>query len=375
MESLYVHIPFCMGKCHYCDFVSAKVSRDQREAYLALLVKEAALHSHRRPEAGLKTIFFGGGTPSLLSPEDFDFFLRHFREIFGFHPEIEITVEANPEGVSAAYFGTLRDLGVNRLSFGAQAFQDHHLIAMGRRHRSDDIVKAVHDAAAGGFQNISVDLIYGLPNQTMKEWKESLAEAVELPITHLSAYGLKLSALSPWGQRYANGELILPDEDDNSDMQLYSMEFLEERGFHHYEIANFAKDGRQCCHNLTYWKRRDYLGLGLNASSLLGNVRTRNLAAHTPYKQAVAGGEYPYEEREILTQEEILEEELFLPLRLAEGLNMAEFEKKCGYKFFSTKKGQMVKLFDAGLIKVEKGQLKLTNQGVLLNNEVASLLI
>ncbi|MEE0776349.1 MAG: radical SAM family heme chaperone HemW [Bacillota bacterium] len=375
METLYVHIPFCREKCNYCDFVSAKASRTQREAYLALLANEGELYRDLAPCQGLQTIFFGGGTPSLLSPENFSFLLEHFRDVFGFGQDMEITVEANPESVDAYYLKELFALGIKRVSFGAQAFQDHLLQSMGRRHTAKEIGKAVEAAIQGGFSNISIDLIYGLPRQTMAEWQESLREAVALPITHLSAYGLKLSDCSPWGKLFDRGALILPDDDLNGDMQLYSMKFLEECGLHRYEIANFAKNGHVCRHNLAYWRRKDYLGLGLNASSLLQNVRIRNVASHTSYKEAIERGSYPYEEREVLSPGEIMEEELFLPLRLTEGLNMVQFEEKYGYNFFTQKKGQMVKLLNAGLIKVEKGQLKLTNRGVLLNNEVASLLI
>lgn len=376
MRSLYVHIPFCREKCNYCDFVSDKASRAQREAYLALLVREGGLYRNLAPKDGLSTIFFGGGTPSLLRPEDFAFLLDCFRNSFGFDSDMEITVEANPEGIDGSYCKELSSLGINRISFGAQAFQDHLLKAMGRRHRSDDIAKAVSLARESGFSNINLDLIYGLPGQTMADWRESLVAAASLPITHLSTYGLKLSQASPWGRRLSAGDLSLPHEDLNADMQLYAMDFLEGQGIHRYEIANFAKSGFKCRHNLAYWRRQDYLGLGLNASSLLSrDVRTRNYASMNFYRDAVERGTFPHEEKENLSDQEVMEEELFLSLRLVEGISLKSFEEKYGYNFFTQKKGQMVKLFEAGLIIVEKDQLKITNRGVLLNNEIASLLI
>lgn len=376
MRFLYVHIPFCVEKCHYCDFVSDKASPEQREAYLQLLLKEAALHREDRSEKGLLTVYFGGGTPSLLSADQLETLFSGFQDLFGFSKKMEITIEANPETVSRRYLKLIRRLGVNRISFGGQAFQDHHLKAMGRIHRSEDIVNAVAMARDAGFDNINVDLMYGLPYQTMAEWRESLEKVTKLPITHVSTYGLKLSGETLWGKWLAEGKLTLPSEDINADMQLFAMEYLEEVGFPRYEIANFAKVGYPCRHNTAYWLRKDYLGLGLNASSLLyGNLRTRNERGIASYRSKLERGEYPWAEKEVLSEEEIREEELFLPLRLIWGLDIAAFAKKYGIEYFTQKKGQMVKLFDAGLLTVEEGQLKLTDKGVLLNNEVLSALI
>lgn len=376
MRHLYVHIPFCVEKCNYCNFVSFKASPEQREAYLQLLLKEASLHRALKSEKGLLTIYFGGGTPSLLCVDQLETLLNGFKDIFGFAKKMEITVEANPETVSKRYLKLIRRLGVNRISFGAQSFQDHHLKAMGRIHKSTEIVSAVEMAAAAGFDNINIDLMYGLPSQTMAEWQESLEKATQLPITHISTYGLKLSEQTLWGKWLKEGKLTLPGDDLNADMQLYSLDYLEEAGFPRYEIANFAKIGYPCRHNTAYWIRRDYLGLGLNASSLInGNLRTRNENEIEVYRKKVELGEFPFAEREELTAEEIREEELFLPLRLVWGLDITGFAKKYGGEYFTQKKGQMVKLFDAGLLTVEEGQLKLTNEGVLLSNEVLSALI
>lgn len=376
MRFLYVHIPFCVEKCYYCDFVSDKASPEQREAYLQLLLKEAALHKTDKSEKGLLTVYFGGGTPSLLSPDQLELLLRGFQENFGFAKKMEITLEANPETVSPRYLKRIRRIGINRLSFGGQSFQDHHLKAMGRIHKSQDIVNAVEMARNAGFDNINVDLMYGLPSQTMAEWQESLLKATQLPLTHISTYGLKLSPETLWGRWLQEGKLALPEEDLNADMQLYAMEYLEKAGVPRYEIANFAKVGYPCRHNTAYWLRKDYLGLGLNASSLLyGNLRTKNEKDIHRYASKVTLGECPWAEKEVLSDEEIREEELFLPLRLIWGLDITAFAKKYGAEYFTEKKGQMVKLFDAGLLTVEEGQLKLTEKGVLLNNEVLAALI
>ena len=376
MRFLYVHIPFCVKKCNYCDFVSGKSSPKERRDYIELLKKEASLYQDERPEDGLLTIYFGGGTPSLLSVAQIEELLAAFKEYFGFASSMEITLEANPESVSRRYLKQLKRSGVNRLSFGVQSFQNHHLKAMGRLHRSEDAIKAVNDAADIGFENINIDLIYGLPAQTLEEWRESLEKAVSLPVKHISTYGLKLSEKTVWGKLAAEGRLTLPDQDDNADMQLFAMDFLEENGFPRYEIANFAVPGYPCRHNTAYWLRKDYLGLGLNASSLFaGKVRAVNESDFALYRQKIKNASLPRASREKLSKDEIREEELFLPLRTIWGLDIAAFSRKYGSDFFAQKKGQMVKLFNAGLLVFEDGQLKLTKKGVLLNNEVLSTFI
>lgn len=376
MRFLYVHIPFCVEKCNYCDFVSGKTTPEEREQYIDYLLKEAELYRDEKPENGLLTVYFGGGTPSLLTVAQLDRLLTGLKDIFGFAEQMEITLEANPETVSRRYLKQLYRLGINRVSFGAQAFQDHHLRAMGRRHSSADIAAAVSAAGSVGFENISIDLMYGLPRQTLPEWKESLARAAELPLTHISTYGLKLSDTTLWGKWQKEGKLELPGEDANADMQLYAMDYLDKAGFPRYEIANFAKIGWPCRHNTAYWIRKDYLGLGLNASSLLsGNVRHRNESTFAAYKAKIDLGEFPVAETEPLTLQEVMEEELFLSLRLIWGLDVKVFADKYGSDYFAQKKGQMVKLFDAGLLTVDEGLLKLTDKGVLLSNSVFSELI
>lgn len=375
MRFLYVHLPFCKKKCNYCDFVSEKASTETIEAYLSLLCKEAKLYEGFRSPQGLLTIFFGGGTPSLLTPKQFEVLLENFKEIFGFAESMEITVEANPESVDKKYLKSLHKLGINRISFGAQSFQNSLLKAMGRLHNEKDIEKAVMAAKESGFKNINIDLMYGLPNQTMKDWQESLKKAVALPVTHISTYGLKLSEATPWGKAEAEGNLSLPSEEANADMQLFAMEYLEKKHFPRYEIANFARLDYPCRHNTAYWLRKDYLGLGLNASSLLDNIRLRNENTFAAYGEKVEKGIFPWAEREVLTYEEIREEEILLPLRLVWGLNIGEFAEKYGSEYFAEKKGQMVKLFDLGLLTLENSQLQLTDKGVLLNNEVLASLI
>ncbi|MDO4542176.1 MAG: radical SAM family heme chaperone HemW [Bacillota bacterium] len=375
MRFLYVHIPFCRQKCNYCDFVSHCPAEGEIEEYIDLLLKEAELYKALKSEYGLVTVYFGGGNPGLLESKAYAKLLAGFKDIFGFAASMEITLEMNPEDVTEKKIRALKKLGVNRISIGAQAFQNDLLAAMGRRHNARAIEEAVMAAYNGGIKNISLDLIYGLPNQTMAQWQDSLKKAVSLPVTHVSTYGLKLHSSTPWGALLEKGELKLPEDDLNCDMQLYAMEYLDKKRFYRYEIANFAKMDYPCRHNTAYWLRRDYLGLGIGAASLLNNVRTRNENELHKYRDKVNKGIFPWDEREVLTPTEIREEEIMLPMRLVWGLNIGEFAEKYGSEYFAEKKGQMVKFFDLGLLTVEEGQLKLTDKGVLLNNEVLISLI
>ncbi len=372
METLYVHLPFCPQKCKYCDFVSYAASFAEREAYLSLLTEEMALY--RGLSSGLKTVYFGGGTPSLLTVKQWGRLMGSVEENFGLSKDLEMTLEANPNTIDAGYCRDLKSLGFNRISIGGQSFQDHHLKAMGRSHDSAAIVAAVA-AAATAFDNIGLDLIYGLPGQTMAEWQESLTRAVALPLRHISTYGLKLGAATPWGREALAGALVLPEDDFNGEQQVFALEFLCASGFPHYEIANFAQKGYECRHNLAYWLGADYLGLGLNASSYLGGRRLRNHRDLLSYERAIQMRRRPIAEEEILGEEERRLEDLFLRFRLADGLSLAEIKKKYQLDFLVEKKGQMVKLLDEGLVEIENGQLKLTIKGIPLQNEVLLYLI
>lgn len=369
MTALYVHLPFCLKKCHYCDFVSYPASFAEREAYLSLLEREMALRRGIAPPA---TVYFGGGTPSLLAIPQWQRLLAAVDRHFGLAAAAEISLEANPGTIDAAYCRQLRALGFNRISIGAQAFQDSHLAALGRSHDRGAILQAV-EAAATAFDNIGIDLMYGLPGQTMADWRESLACAVALPLRHISTYGLKLGLGSNWGRR--EDRLPLPSADDNAAMQTEALTFLAAAGYPHYEIANFAPKGYACRHNLAYWLGDEYLGLGLAASSYLGGLRLRNHGDLPSYRAALSRGEASVAERECLSAEERRLEEIFLRLRLAEGLSLAAMKEKYGLDFLVEKKGQMVKLLQADLITVEKGQLKLTIKGIPVQNEILLYLI
>ncbi|MEL7566659.1 MAG: radical SAM family heme chaperone HemW, partial [Dehalobacterium sp.] len=278
IEAIYVHIPFCIKKCHYCDFVSYPVNGSPVEEYCQGLINEGKMY-HRflsGSQKEIKSIYIGGGTPTCLPAACLAKILDRLAGFFPVGQNGEITVECNPQTVNKEYLYQLKKIGVNRLSIGAQAFDASLLHDMGRVHGVEDIEKTVFDARETGFININLDLIYGLPGQTWEQWSATLAYAIALPITHLSVYGLKLSEHSPWGEYYARGSLILPDEDTFAEMQEQAIDYLTEQGFNHYEIANFALPGFFSVHNRVYWKNGNYLGLGLAASSHWANIRQTN---------------------------------------------------------------------------------------------------
>jgi oxygen-independent coproporphyrinogen-3 oxidase len=367
-EHLYIHIPFCHSKCNYCDFVSYPLTG--REAalqdYGRLLLLEAELWRERVELGLLKSVYIGGGTPSLLPLAD----VRALLAAMPLGADAEITLEANPESASDDKLAAWRTAGVNRLSLGAQSFDDVLLKAMGRPHSPAQIGKAVRQARAAGFGNINLDLIYGLPGQDLSAWRDDLAQALELDVEHISLYGLSLSADSPWGQEAATGRLTVVDDDTSADMLEAALDMLPGAGYLHYEISNFARAGFQSRHNTTYWLRENYLGLGAAAASCAGEKRWFNERDLAAYAAVLAAGRLPQIEEETLSIEEVLGEAVFLGLRLLAGVDLAEFAQRYGTQAERYYKKPLGRLQRQGLIEIKDGRLRLTRRGVLLGNEV-----
>ena len=367
-EHLYVHIPFCQSKCNYCDFVSYPVAgREEALAgYGRLLLCEAALWRKRADIGPLKSAYLGGGTPGLLPPKDVEALLADFT----FTKDAEITLEANPESVNEEKLCAWLKAGVNRLSLGAQSFNDSLLAAMGRIHSAARIKEALALARAAGFKNTGIDLIYGLPGQNPIAWRADIAEALESGAEHISLYGLSLSADSPWGREVAAGRLTIPDEDTSADMLEAAMELLPQAGYVHYEISNFARAGYESRHNTAYWQRDNYLGLGAAAASCAGEKRWFNRRDVECYEAELQAGRLPIIEEESLSIEEILGEALFLGLRLTAGLGLEDFAARYGIRAESYYKRPLKRLQKQGLVEVAEGRLRLTRRGILLGNEV-----
>jgi len=372
IEAIYVHIPFCIKKCHYCDFVSYPVNGSPVEEYCQGLINEGKMY-HRYlsgSQTEIKSIYIGGGTPTCLSVEYLVKIIERLVSLFPVQQNGEITVECNPQTINKNYLRKLQKAGVNRLSIGAQAFDSSLLKDMGRVHGVEDIEKAVFDAREAGFVNINLDLIYGLPGQTMEQWSHTLSNAISLPINHLSVYGLKLSDHSPWGEDYAQGSLILPDEDTFLEMQEQAIGYLTEHGFKHYEIANFALEGFFSFHNRVYWKNGNYLGLGLAASSHWANIRQTNCTAFPSYIEEIKKGKFPVADWEVVDRETEMAETVFLGLRLLAGLDLEMFKQRFGVDLEKKYQKQLNKLCRLGLLEYSEDRIRLTKKGIFLANEV-----
>ena len=354
VKSTYIHIPFCKSKCHYCSFVSYPCV-EKKEDYINSLIFE--IKNYYNSEV-LSTLYIGGGTPSILSLSDFDRILRQFN----FNSGTEITVELNPDDVDYGCLRALFDFGVNRLSFGCQTFDDRILKKINRRHTSHQVVDAVKMAQNAGFENISLDFIYGLPNQTPEMFFDDLKKAIALGVEHISLYGL---TIEPDCYFYGK-ELSLPDEDTQADMYLGAIKLLKETGFEHYEISNFSKNGFNSRHNLNYWNNSQYYGFGVAAHGYVNGVRYSNETSIDKYLES------PLKKvsEKLLTQKEKLEEEIFLGFRKMSGVNVSEINSKYNIDF-EEQYNEVIKKYEGlGLIKKTTCGYALTPNGILVSNVI-----
>ena len=363
--AIYIHVPFCARKCAYCDFASFAGREDAWEDYFAALHAEmdAWVDCLRAYEA--RSVFFGGGTPSLVPAEYISGALNHLRRLLPFAPDCEITLEANPGTLTADKLEAYRRAGVNRLSIGVQSFDADLLRNLGRIHTPGQAVDAVRMAADAGFENLSIDLMYALPGQSMAQWSETLARAVSLPIRHISAYSLIVEPGTEMERRVECGEAHIPDDDLVNGMQRMAVQRLAEHGLARYEISNFAVPGYESRHNLTYWQDGDYLGLGSAAHSLVENERFSNppeLARYLAGKRMC--------ERTARSLRDHREEVLMLSTRTLRGLDLARWRAEFGENFEETHARQLRKLENYGLIEIEDGFLRLTPVGLELQNSV-----
>ncbi len=352
----YIHIPFCIRKCHYCSFVSG-FSINKKTEYISALTEEI---KKKYKNEKLSTIYFGGGTPSLLESEE----LSQILSCFDFDDTCEITLEANPETVTKEKFAKIRNAGFNRISLGVQTFDNNLLKSIGRNHNEETVYQSIQAIKESGFKNISIDLIYGLPNQSLDDFVKDLEKAIKLDIQHISTYGLKIEDESFFGQ---NPPTNLPDDEQQASMFLKLCEILKENNFEHYEISNFAKKGYKSNHNCAYWKNKNYYGFGLNASGYEGNIRYKNTEIFEEYLKN------PFvREEEILSKQETMENEIFLALRLNEGINISEINQKYTIDFEQKYKKTTEKYSKLELLEVKNNHCKLTEQGILLSNEIMS---
>ncbi len=372
MPSLYIHVPFCVRKCNYCDFVSYPYDRDSVEEYLSGLCQEIELYGDllSEDEKVASTIYFGGGTPSLLPEAGLEKIFNALAKIFIWDETAEITIEANPGTLTPEKLRTLRQLGCNRLSMGVQSFDPEILARLGRIHCVEDVHSAFAQASAVGFENISIDLISGVPGQSLEGWAKTLLQAVELGPEHISAYSLKIEEGTPFGDMKHKGTLVPVEEELDLEIFLHTVDFLKSQGYEHYEISNFCHPGRESKHNLTYWRNQDYLGLGPAAHSKLRSERFNNFAQLGTYKQVLTRLQPPVEERTIVDLQQEISETVFLGLRLIKGVDLHEFRQRYHQPLEELFPDALVKLRKLGLVEIVNGCLRLTRRGLPLGNEV-----
>ena len=366
--SLYLHIPFCVRKCAYCDFPSWAGKEEMIGPYVSALTAEIEQAGRHWPERRAETVFFGGGTPSVLTGEQIASLMDAVRSAFPLAPDAEISMEANPGTLTEDKLTAYRQAGINRLSIGAQALDDRLLRAIGRIHTKDEAMAAVMMAHQAGFENISLDLMYGLPGQSVEDFSDTLNAALTLPLTHLSMYSLIVEEGTPLSDRVEAGEAV-PGDEDTLRMQHEAARLAALCGFERYEISNYARPGFECRHNLTYWRRGEYLGLGCAAHSLMENVRFSNTASLSGYLK----GER-LSDRQILTDTDTLEETVMLALRTSEGMDMALYRRLTG-KDFSAKRQTIDRLIREEMAEEKGGRLVLTEKGMDVLNPVIEALV
>lgn len=375
--SLYLHIPFCHTRCHYCDFNTYASILPLREPYVRALLTEIRLAGAiaRLPNGEprrARTIFFGGGTPSLLSVDQVTSLLAACRQRFSIDHDAEISLEANPGTLTQPQLLGLRRLGINRLSMGAQSFDPALLNTLGRIHSPHEITQAVQFARAAGFTSINLDFMFGLPGQTMRQWQDTLKQAVDLHPEHLSLYSLIIEEGTPFFSWVNEGRLVPGDEDLCADMYEFADAYLQAAGYENYEISNWSLPGHQCRHNLTYWRNLPYLGLGAGASSFFAGRRFTNLREPLTYIRLLKAGQLPEDsaESQTLTPAQQMSETAFLSLRTAQGLNLSDFEQRFSIPFTQFVGNRLHRVADAGLLEHADGWLRLSTRGRLLGNEV-----
>ena len=394
---IYIHIPFCISKCPYCDFNSIAALPIPEENYIKALIKE--IDSHTKPltvrgkpakgelkeslflekrKSAVVSIYFGGGTPSLFSVDSIARVIGEIMSQFSSTSNMEITLEINPKTTDMEKVHALYAIGINRLSLGVQSFQDKFLQNLGRIHTSADAVNLFKDARSSGFGNIGLDLIFGIPDQTLDDWERDLSCALSLKPEHISVYNLTIEEDTPFYDLQGEGKITLPDEDLQVKMYRLAQEKVAAAGYEQYEISNFALPGFRCRHNEGYWTLKEYFGFGAGAHSYLRDtsnkrdwgIRWKNIPNPYEYISLLSNNCTAAIEREELTREMAIKEVIFLGLRRLEGISLDDFEKRFGLSLEKTFANVVPYLLKENLISIDEGHLKLTIQGILLSNEV-----
>ncbi|MFS0780852.1 radical SAM family heme chaperone HemW [Bacillus sp. 1P06AnD] len=371
IKGAYIHIPFCEHICHYCDFNKMFLKGQPVDRYLELLKKEMELTLAKVPTSRLTTIYVGGGTPTSLNEKQLGYLCESVEEVLPFDRDrLEYTFEANPGDLSLEKMKILKEYGVNRISFGVQSFQENLLKVIGRTHKVSEVYDSIEKARKAGFENITIDLMYGLPQQTMQDFKESLQKAFELELPHYSSYSLIVEPKTVFYNLMQKDALRLPTQDAEAEMYELLMDEMEKHGLHQYEISNFAKAGYESQHNLTYWNNDYYYGFGAGAHGYIVGDRVSNHGPLKKYMTPLEAGELPRLEVHPVPMNEQMEEEMFLGLRKIQGVSRETFLKRYKMDMSDVFHQQLEELLKRDLVRFENGYLQLTRQGKLLGNEV-----
>lgn len=370
IESLYIHIPFCKQICHYCDFNKVYYDKQPVMAYLEALRQELITTLEIFPTKKIKTIFIGGGTPTALSMGELAFLLETIHSFVSVPDVIEFSVEANPNEVTKEKLQLLKQAGVNRMSFGVQAFQDELLRTLGRTHRKKEVFRTLEVAHQVGIDQLSIDLMFGLPKQTLADVKESLQTAFQLPISHLSSYSLQIEPKTIFYVLHQKGKLARMSEELEANMYELVMEEAENHHFHQYEISNFAKENKVSHHNLTYWNNDEYYGIGAGAHSYMNGVRRSNIGPIQKYIDAIQAEKHAYIEEMMLTKKEMMEEFMFMGLRKRKGVSKKEFFLRYGEEIETYFQQPIDEMAARGLLAQTNDFIHLTKKGMFLGNEV-----
>ena len=360
--SVYVHIPFCKSKCQYCDFLSFGGNHTYMEEYKNALIKEI---EHFKSDRRVKSIFIGGGTPSIMPEGYISSILKAIQDKFEIHEYAEITLEANPGTLDRDKLSEYKKCGINRISVGLQAWQNRLLKYLGRIHTVEEFIENYRLIRSMGFENVNVDLMFALPTQTVEEWLETINNVIALGPEHISCYSLIIEEGTPFYDKYQNGLLNIIDEDTDRDMYHSAVDILNKSGYNQYEISNFAKNGKECRHNIVYWKRGDYIGFGLGAAGLIDGVRYYNTKNIKYYIKGITT-----EEKQVLSRDDCMSEFMFLGLRCTEGINTDEFAECFGVDIFEIYGNHIKKHIQGGLLELKNKNIRLTKLGVDLSNIV-----
>ncbi|VTX91598.1 Oxygen-independent coproporphyrinogen-III oxidase-like protein YqeR [Enterococcus hirae] len=368
--SAYIHIPFCEHICYYCDFNKVFLEGQPVDEYVEMLLKEMEITLKQHPVKELETLYVGGGTPTSLTAVQLDRLLAGAREILPFKEGKEFTVEANPGDLTKEKLQVMKNYGVNRLSMGVQTFDNRLLKKIGRKHTAEDVYQTMRFLEEENFTNVSIDLIYALPGQTLEGYRETLNQALALDLPHYSLYSLILENKTMFINWVRQGRLELPDQETETRMFEETIQAMEKKGRHQYEISNFGLEGHESKHNLMYWNNDHYFGFGAGASGYLGNKRYRNKGPIQHYLRPLRAGELPVLETEVLLRENQIEEEMFLGLRKKIGISKQHFYERYQQTIESLYSKVLTDLEKEGLLVNESDRIYLTPKGTFLGNEV-----